>query len=114
MCSAVLDMVQVVVVFLHTHLAVGVLLVRNRLKKCHIMPVLDIVVCLNCLLEVLIIFSFSSSLNSLEKLHRKLLLRFVNAWTVAIGCLHVEPVDVVLLSLTLLGILLALCVNLFT
>ena len=94
---AILNVIEVVLVSLHTHLAIGVLLVRDGLEQGHIMPVLNIVINLNCLLKIFVILSFSSFLDSLEIMHHELLLSLVDTRTVAVWRFHVKPVDIVLL-----------------
>jgi len=95
---AVLDVVQVVFVRLHAHLAVGVLLIGNRLQKSHVVPVLDVVVRLNGLLQIFVVFAFSSFLNAFVILSDEQFLRLGHTRTIAVRRVHVQSVDVVLLS----------------
>lgn len=66
------------------------------------MPVLNIIIRLDRLLQIFVILSFSSFLDSFEIMHYELLLCLINAGTEPIWGLHVQPVDVVLLLKALL------------
>ena len=84
------------------------LLIRNGLWQFVVLPPLDIVVCLDGTHEVFLIFSISSLLDSFKIVHHKGLFSFGDAWTVPVWRVHVEFVDVVVLSESHLGKLLSI------
>ena len=61
--STVLDVVEIVIVRLHAHLAVGVLLIGNWLEEFCVVPGLHIVVSLSGPHQVLVVFTRSLPLN---------------------------------------------------
>ena len=104
MSSTVLDVVKVVLVGLHAHLAVCVLLVGDRLQQCCIVPVLNVVVGFDSFLQIFVILPFSSFLNSVEVLVHKDLFSLRQAGTVAIWRLFSEFMNIVLLPQSDLGL----------
>ena len=69
MSGTILDMIEVVVIGLHADLAVSVLLIWYRLKQGLVMPILNIVICFDCLLKIFVILLFSSFLDFIEMKH---------------------------------------------
>lgn len=74
------------------------------------MPVLNVIVRLNCFLQIFVSLLISKFLDSIEILSDIQFLGLVNHWAVPIGRLNLKLVDVVLLPQAHLGLL--LCVYL--
>lgn len=98
-----MDVVQIVFIALHAHLAVSMLLVGDWFKKGRVMVLAHVVVVLVRSNEILLVFSRPSLRNPVEVLHRELLFSLCDAGTVAVRSHHVEFVNIVLLSQTQLG-----------
>ena len=71
MSGTVLDMIEVVVIGLHADLAVSMLLIRYRLKQGLVVPILNIIICFDCLLKIFVILLFSSFLDFIKMKHRQ-------------------------------------------
>jgi len=80
----VLDVVQIVVVGLHADLAVGVLLIGDRLEEGLVVPRLDVVVGFVSAVQVFVVLSSPGLFDLLEILHYELLLCLGDAGTVPV------------------------------
>ena len=93
-----MNMIEVVFIILHAHLAIGVLFVWNGLEQGGVVPQLKVVIVLVGAAEVLLVFASSSLLDPIKVLHHELFLSLGHTRTIAIRRDHVEFVNIILLA----------------